>query len=154
MGSIKKIKNYTSDVAVNKSLGLIKKRLVSAGATHIAEFYNEQTHILEGIIFQIRVKDNYVTYKLPSNVPEVVIYFVAAIKKAHKGTRERVIDQAVRTAWKILADWVDIQISMVEIGKREVQELFFQYAYSQIKDKTIYEMLQNNYVNNLLEEHK
>jgi hypothetical protein len=154
MKKVSKIKNYTSDVGVDKSLWIIKKRLVGAGASHIAEFYNEEEHSLEGILFQIKVNGNYVTYKLPSSVNDVRDYFLSAIKKEHRGTRERVVEQALKTAWKLLADWVDIQISMIEVGKKDFQELFFQYAYSQVKDKTVYEMLQNNYINNLLEEHK
>ena len=63
------------------------------------------------------------------------------IRKPHPGTRERVREQAERTAWKLLLDWVEVQVSMIVIGRREVIEVFLPYLYDFKKDQTLYQKL-------------
>jgi hypothetical protein len=55
-----------------------------------------------------------------------------------KGLRE----QAARTAWKIISDWVDIQVSMVLLEQADVMQIFLPYAYDVANEKTFYDHLQ------------
>jgi len=118
---------------------LIEKRLVKIGATHIAKFY-DNGH-LSGIMFQITGKDRPLAFKLPANVKLVKEMMLSEIRRPRKGTSTRVEDQAERTAWKLLLDWVDVQTSMILIGRREVTEIFLPYLYDFKKDETLYERL-------------
>lgn len=65
-----------------------------------------------------------------------------------KKNEERMIlkikEQAIRTAWKLLLDWTQVQASMVVIGKRKVLEMFLPYIYDLQKDMTIYEKLEES----------
>jgi len=92
-------------------------------------------------MFQITGKDRPLAFKLPANVKLVREMMLSEIRRPRKGTSTRVEDQAERTAWKLLLDWVEVQTSMILIGRREVTEIFLPYLYDFKKDETLYERL-------------
>lgn len=53
-------------------------------------------------------------------------------------------DQARRTAWKILYEWVQIQVSMIQIEQVEIMEVFLPYAYDKEKNETYFEKIKAN----------
>jgi len=118
---------------------LIEKRLVEIGASHIAKSY-ENGH-LSGIMFQVTDKDRPLAFKLPANVNLVKQMMVAEVQRPRRGTVDRIENQAERTAWKLLLDWVEVQSSMILIGRREVTEVFLPYLYDFKKDETLYQKL-------------
>jgi hypothetical protein len=133
------LKNYTSSVPVLDSISKIEFQLAKAGATHIAKSYENQKP--NGMIFQIPVNNVPMTFKLPAKEDKVFQYMLKQRKAPPKGSAlETLRLQAGRTAWKILSDWVDIQVSMIEISHIEVIEAFLQYLYDIKKDKTLYEL--------------
>ncbi len=36
--------------------------------------------------------------------------------------------QAPMTAWKLMLDWLDVQLSLIEMGQAEVMQVFLPYA--------------------------
>lgn len=143
-----KIKNYTSKVPFTKSVSMIEKCLIDMGANHINKTY--QDSILVGITFQIIQEGFPIIIKLPANIEAITKEMLLEIKKKKSGeskkNEEKIVlkisDQAVRTAWKLLLDWTQVQSSMVIIGKRKVLEMFLPYIYDSQKDITIYEKLE------------
>jgi len=57
-----------------------------------------------------------------------------------KQTKKKIPQQAERTAWKIVADWVDAQLAMVELAQVEILQVMLPYVYDPAKDQTLYEM--------------
>jgi hypothetical protein len=60
-------------------------------------------------------------------------------------------DQAARTAWKIIQDWVEVQMSMVQMGQADALEVFLPYLYDgkrtyyqAMKDANFAGLLTNN----------
>lgn len=136
------LKNYTSTVTPARSVSQIEQVLVSIGATHISKTYDNGA--LNGITFQV-IQDSFpMTFKLPANVAIIQEMMLDGIKKPHRGTRERIIDQAQRTAWKLLLDLVEVKASMILIGRRNVVEQFFPYVYDIKNDQTLFERFQKN----------
>ena len=137
------IKNYTSTVPMIKSIGRIEHRLAQAGATHIAKSYLGERPI--GIIFQIKVNEISMTFKLPARSDNV--YRNLKMQRKNPPTKaqdESLRQQADRTAWKILNDWIDIQVSMIELDQAEVVEVFLPYTYDVKSDKTLFEGFKDN----------
>ena len=56
----------------------------------------------------------------------------------------RLMEQAERTAWKFLADWVDIQLGLVELGQGEFLEVFLPYVYDPAKQQTFFERIKES----------
>ena len=133
-----KIKNYTSNIPVERSIMAIEKLLMDFNCTHIAKIINKGR--VEGFIFQI-IDDQRgpISFKLPVKQIAVQRIFEGKIKRPHKGTQNRVIDQAERTAWKILHDWVEIQLTMVALEQAESIQIFLPYAYDFNEQKTLFE---------------
>lgn len=53
-------------------------------------------------------------------------------------------EQAARTAWKLLADWIDIQLSLVELDQVEMLEIFMPYIYDAVKEQTFFERMKDS----------
>lgn len=137
-----KLKNYTSNVAVEKSIFQIETMLVKAGATHIAKFYDNQR--TAGFIFQIPIEDKNLTFKLPANPLAVKRIMEGEVRRPRKGTMNKVWDQAERTAWRILADWVHLQVTMIQMEQAESIQIFLPYIYDGKTDQTLFEKVKNN----------
>lgn len=134
------LKNYTSGVSPEKSVMLIEKRLVGIGATHIAKSYEDSK--LSGVMFQINQHNRPVSFKLPANTKLITEMMLSEIKRPQRDTEKRIRDQVQRTAWKLLLDWVDVQASMITIGRREATEVFLPYMYDFKNEETLYQKLQ------------
>lgn len=134
-----KLKNYTSLLSPEKSIMQIEKKLVEIGALHIAKSYENGRP--SGIMFQIQNKDGPRSFKLPANIKAITEIMLSKIKRPQPGTQGRIREQAERTGWKVLLDWVEVQITMILIGRREVTEVFLPYLYDFQKDETLYQKL-------------
>jgi hypothetical protein len=135
-----KLRNYTSSVPVERSLSAIETLLVMAGATHIARFYDDQKRIA-GFLFQIPINGLSLAFKLPVNSLAVKRILETEIKHPRRGTMNKVGEQAERTAWKLLHEWVHIQLSMIEMQQAEAMQVFLPYAYDGKTEQTYFEKL-------------
>lgn len=134
------IKNYTSTVAVSSSISKIEHRLAQAGASRIAKNYSNERP--SGMIFEININGVPTTFKLPAKSENVYKYLRMQRKKPPtKAQDEAIREQADRTAWKILFDWVDIQVSLIELNQAEIVEIFLPYAYNPATDQTLFERM-------------
>ncbi|NMB81173.1 MAG: hypothetical protein GYA14_05095 [Ignavibacteria bacterium] len=134
------LKNYTSSVPVINSIARIEHRLAQAGATHIAKSYDKERPI--GMIFQIPINNVPLTFKLPAKTEKVFDYMIKQRSKPPKREHlETIRLQADRTAWKILADWIDLQVSIVQIDQAEPTEIFLSYLYDAKRDQTLFEKM-------------
>ena len=113
------IKNYTTVVDAYKSIGEINAALASHGARQIMTQYDGSGHP-EGIMFEIETTAGKRVFKLPANVEGVRA--VLARQKV-KDTD----DQAERTAWRNVRDWILAQMAIIEAGMAQIDEVFLPY---------------------------
>lgn len=139
-----KLKNYTSGQSVEKSIIAIETLLVQAGAQTISKFYEGER--IAGFFFQIPVNATNmpVSFKLPVSTIAVQRVMEAEIKRARRDTYKRVQEQAERTAWALLREWVHVQLSMVQMQQAEALQIFLPYAYDGTNDQTFFEKLKGN----------
>lgn len=138
-----KIKNYTSNVVAERSVMHIEKYLVEAGASHIAKEYASDKKLV-GITFQMPLPNGQpMLFKLPARVDEVEKLMMAEKKKFHHDTAARVKDQANRTAWKLLVDWVQVQCSMILLNQAEAIEIFLPYLYNPMSNQTFFNRIKD-----------
>lgn len=139
------LKNYTSSVPVINSIGRIEHRLAQAGATFISKAYAEDKSGRPiGMIFQIPVKDVPVTFKLPAKTERVFDYMIKLRNRPpNESQKEAILMQADRTAWKILSDWIEIQVSLIQLDQAEAIEVFLLYVYDGKSDKTLFDKMKD-----------
>lgn len=134
------------------SISRIEHRLAQAGALFITKSYPEDgSGKPNGMVFQVNVKNAPITFKLPAEVESTLDFMIKQRSKSPtKAQLGTIRSQAERTAWKILSDWIDIQISLIEIGKRDFIQTFLAESFDQTTGKTFYEKIKENNYKNLL----
>jgi hypothetical protein len=136
------IKNYTSTVEASRSISKIERLLVSAGARNIAKEYDDDGR-LKSIQFLVNINGNTTPFKLPARVETIEKLFRNEVKRPQPGTMERIADQAERTAWKIISDWVEVQVTMIKLGQAELPQVFLPYALDLRNGETFYERIKS-----------
>ncbi len=132
------IKNYTSSVSAEKSIGQIEKILIEMGARNIAKEYDGFGKV-DVISFSIQRGEGVIPFKLPAKREPIKRLFVADYKRPTKGQIDTATQQAERTAWKNVKEWVELQATMIKLEQVEFMEVFMPYVYSLDSGKTFYQ---------------
>lgn len=138
------VKNYTSTVPASRSVQHIEDRLVKHGANRIFKLYDDTTRRLQGIAFTIAIDGKEIPFRLPAKVDRVEKCLLGSRTRVTSSVRKAMKDQAERTAWRILSDWVDVQMSLIELDQAELMEVFMPYIYSTNDDQTLFEKMKTS----------
>lgn len=126
------IKNYTSGVTVESTLARIEAKLAAAGASGIMKIYDDHKQI-SALIFTMKFADKFYSVRLPANAESCYQAMLKQHRATHRairaGTPERIREQAARTAWRLIQDWVDVQISMLVMQQAEFLQVFLPYLW-------------------------
>ncbi len=145
------IKNYTSQVPAQKSINHIEDHLVEHGARKILKIYSDD-RIVVGICFELPYNGQEIQYKLEAKIEACEIILKRELgPRTRPETRKKIPKQAERTAWKILSDWVEVQMARVELGQIEITEAYLPNLYDAKNDQTFYEKIKSKGFINLLE---
>lgn len=111
--------NYTTKVDIYTTIGEIQGCLVKHGARKIMQDYDNDGKP-QALCFAIDTNFGMRGIKLPANVNAV---HQVLTKQKIKCDRE----QAERVAWRILKDWVEAQMAILESKMVELDEIFLPY---------------------------
>lgn len=127
--------NYTTKVDVYTTLGVIQGQLVKHGARKIVQDYDDDGRI-SALSFLIDTPTGARGIRLPANVDAV--HAVLAKQKV-KCDRE----QAERVAWRIVKDWVEAQMAILESEMVQMDEIFLPYMIG-AGGQTLFEAYRKN----------
>ena len=137
------LKNYTSEVPAARSIMQIEQRLIGAGASNILKSYQDGR--VAAVRFSIKLPDGRVmAIQLPARSEKVEKVLRASMKRPRPETLNRLKDQAERTAWRMLDEWVHIQLSLVQIEQVDFLEVFMPYLFDAKSERTYYELMRDN----------
>jgi hypothetical protein len=136
------MKNYTSSVSSDQTVSRIERALARSGASNILKDYEggEVSAISFSLLNPATGKKMMV--RLPANIAAVEKVLIAQVKRPRKETIKRIKAQAARTAWKIQQDWVEVQLSLIELEQVEALQVFLPYIWD--GRKTFYAALKEN----------
>lgn len=127
--------NYTTKINVYTTLGEIQAQLVKHGARKIMQDYDDAGR-LNALVFTIDTPAGVRGIRLPANVDAV-----------HKVlTRQKVKcdrEQAERVAWRIVKDWVEAQMAILESEMVQMDEIFLPYMVND-QGQTFFAAYRNN----------
>lgn len=113
------IKNYTTSVPVERTIADITKILLKQNATSILTDY--QNSLPVALRFEVKLVDRCLYFRMPVNIEGVA--------KALKRECVHADDAKVRRiAWRIVKDWADAQMALIEAGQASLVEVFLPYA--------------------------
>lgn len=139
------MRNYTSTVPAEKSIALIESKLVEAGASQISKEYSKDGQVV-ALSFTLLADRNtmqFLPVRLPANVAACLTVLKARRKSWSAAGDRADQQQAPRTAWKLLLDWVDVQLSMIELRQAEAAQIFLPYVVSP-SGKTFFEAIRDD----------
>ena len=132
------ILNYTTKIDVRKTAAEIQDILADAGAQAVHIEYEERIPI--AISFQITLQGRAVAFRLPSRWQGV---HKLLMKDSRVERRFKSEDQARRVAWRIIKDWSEAQLAIVQAGTAELAEVFLPYAVNPQTGYTLYQEFQS-----------
>lgn len=144
------IKNYTTSIKIEKTIGEIEEKLAMFGANQIYKLYENK--IPKGLAFTIIVNGDHIPFKLPMQEDKILSVFKNEVKKGNLPKRyANDIDQARRTGWRIIKDWIESQLALIEIEVAKPEEIFLPYIYDNRTNETFFEKVKKRGFNKLLE---
>jgi hypothetical protein len=138
------LKNYTSNVPVSQTIYRIEQVLIKCGVSGIEKEYTPNGSVT-AITFKIELEPGKpVRVRLPVNEKEALMAMwldyadgekltpdgnAIAWNRRKTKTKADFVEQAQRTAWKIIQDWVEVQMSMIQMKQADFREVFLPYFW-------------------------
>lgn len=131
--------NYITNMDVYKTLGEIQKNLVSHGTRKIMYDYDDSGHV-QALCFVIDTPCGEQGVKLPANV-SAIYEVLKQQKKAEKIKIKVIYEQAEKVAWRIIKDWAEAQMAILESQMVQFDEIFLPYMLNS-KGQTFFQVYQ------------
>jgi hypothetical protein len=134
--------NYTTQIDVYKTIGEIQGILVDNGAQKIMFDYDGKQPVAIKFLISTPEADG-LTVNLPAR-PKAVQRILEKMKQ-EKGSRMQVkpsYEQACRVAWRIIKDWLEAQMALIQTQQADLAEIFLPYLSS--GNQSFYEYVRSN----------
>ncbi len=139
------ILNYTTKIDDHKTVGEIQALLSRKGANSVMVVYQDGSP--QAVSFEFPVNRYPILFKLPCKFEGVRKAMLAEVKNPatrRRREKDRDFDEQVRRiAWRIVKDWVEAQLALVEAGQAEMSEVFLPYLVAPT-GQTLYEAFKDD----------
>lgn len=132
------ILNYTTSISTEKTANEIQAKLVKAKAEAVLCRY--ENCVLSSISFRMNTAQGIIHFKLPAKIDGVLLALKRDNKVPH---RLKTNEQAARVAWRIVKDWVEAQLAIIEADMATLPQVFLPYAQTD-NGQTVYERFEKN----------
>lgn len=128
------IKNYTTSIAVAKTVTEITALLAKRGAQRVSQTFDDEG-ITNGLAFTLNTDYGAREFALPARIDGVfnVIRLDTKIPRPQR-TRER----AAKIAWRITKDWLEVQFALIDAEMAVLDEVLFPFMVTDDNGGTIY----------------
>jgi hypothetical protein len=118
--------NYTTTIDADKSAMECISILTKHGATKIGISVGEDRQP-DGLDFLIKTPFGMRGYSLPVNIPGTEKALLAAWRERKIEPRFKEPAQARRVAWRVLKDWLEAQLALIEAGAVDLPQVMLPY---------------------------
>ena len=127
--------NYTTTVAVGRTIGQVQGLLVEAGARSIQTDYDPVGRAV-GLAFMVETMHGPRGFVLPVNAHRVL-----AVLQKDKEVPKRLqtAEQAERVAWRIVKDWLEAQLAIIRTEMVTLDQVMLPYMKGG-DGRTVYEL--------------
>ena len=143
------ILNYTTSIDPHRTMGEIQKMLAAAGARGVGIEYDQAGDPI-AVAFQLNV-NGLLGYRLPCRTDKVFTVLQRQHKAGKIERRYTTKEHAQRVAWRIVKDWLEAQLAIIQSEMVEVTEVFMPYQLM-ASGQTMYEVMQHKLLTGPVEE--
>lgn len=130
------ILNYTTTISAEKTASEIQAKLAKAKAQAVLCEYGDDG-VMCSMSFRIATPSGIVAFRLPANTDGVLR---ALQRDKRVPTRLKTRQQAANVAWRVLKDWIEAQLAIVEAEMADMTEVFLPYA-QRLDGATVYQAI-------------
>jgi len=123
--------NFTTEVASTRTISQIVDKLAASGARQILIDYAASRPV--GVAFSLDTPTGVGQYRLPVDPTAVE----KVLRRQNVAPRYKSAAQAERVAWRIMKDWVEAQLAIIETQMVTADEVFLPYMV--IGGQTVYQ---------------
>ena len=116
------ILNYTTGVPASRTASQVQALLVKAGARGVAYEYDKQG-ILTGMRFAVPTAYGLRTFRMPVDAQRTQ----AALERQKVDRRYRTLEHAEKVAWRIIKDWIEAQLAIIQSEMVTLDQVMFPY---------------------------
>lgn len=136
-----KLLNYTTQVPAERSIAEIQKKLVGHGAREILVKYSGAGEPAS-IMFIIPLKeDKGAPFRLPANIEKVEAKLLSMRARPWNADKAAIHSQAMRVGWRIIKDWVEAQLAIIDTDMVTLREVFLPYMLLD-EENTVYQVME------------
>lgn len=128
----RRVRNYTTSVPVSRTIAEITEQLVSHGANRVATDYNDAGEGI-GLSFALTTPHGPRVFSVPVDVDAVHTFLMGKLGTTTKANRA----QAGRVAWRVVKDWLDAQLTLINAGMARLDQVMLPYVNVE-PGKTLY----------------
>jgi hypothetical protein len=127
--------NYTTKIDPDKTAQEIARILSMHGASAVMTEYDPVDNFVTALSFKIKLNDQQMSFRLPTDWRPVyeVMTKDKQWRSSYNSDYKRKMEsewklQAVRTSWRIVKDWTEAQMALVETQMVTTAQVFLPYA--------------------------
>jgi hypothetical protein len=113
--------NYTTSIVVEKTLGEVQGMLARAKAKRITLDYTNGAPSAVEFAVDTRMGERW--FALPANVDAVQ----TTLRRQNVTLKYQSREHAARVAWRIIKDWLEAQLALIESGMVTLDEVMLPY---------------------------
>lgn len=127
--------NYTTKIEADKTAGEILAILARHGARAVLMEWDDNGEV-ESLSFKVSTTHGELPIRLPVD-PDAVL---KVLQKQNVGRTYANRKQALRIAWRILKDWVEAQMAILETEMVRMEQIFLPYIVTE-DGRTLYDRM-------------
>lgn len=136
------LKDYTTEVPVERTLGEIQRMLARAGARSIFVEFDDAGEP-RALSFSFLLTTEFGgkrSFALPANVEGVQKTLAEQYRRGQVERRHATRQHAARVAWRIIRDWLAAQLAIMESGQVSFEQVMLPYLVVE-ENKTLYQAI-------------
>lgn len=120
--------NYTTKVPAHQSIAEISRLLAKGGAKAVMHEFDDAGNIV-ALNFSIQFNGHPIGFRLPAR-PERMLEILTEMRRKNTKLERRIATEqgALDVTWRIIKDWVEAQLALIEANQAHIAEVFLPYA--------------------------
>lgn len=131
--------NYTTEVPVSRTIAQIEAKLIEHRARAVMKEYGDDGRI-KALAFMVKCPTGDLPIRLPIDVAATLRVLQRQADNREIPARYAKEEHAYRVAWRIIKDWIEAQMSLLETEMVKMEEIFLGYVITQ-GGQTIYQVM-------------